>query len=222
MSNVMQFEFRLFGPRRGETVVLNNHQFVNGVCKLVQSSENMGSCARVFSFYRAFARGTPEYDEAVALEEREDGPDKISDTEVQGSDKTAKTGVQQKGRKSSKVETQDDGGGDTDTDGTGANNVDSDRDGHEDSRIPRFPEDIGKGPTEPVSDVNAQVAEAVKKLDPEDNSHWVMTGAHKGKPKLQAVEEAYGQAGLTRQDVESAMPGYTRKDAIQRVLMDMS
>jgi hypothetical protein len=50
-------------------------------------------------------------------------------------------------------------------------------------------------------------------LDPTNDSHWVMTGAQVGKPKLAVVEEAYGRAGLTRSDLEDALPGYNREVA---------
>jgi hypothetical protein len=66
--------------------------------------------------------------------------------------------------------------------------------------------------------VNADIAAAVRKLDPDVDSHWVLTGAHKGKPKLQAIEDAYGKAGLTRQDIEAAMPGYDRDAASEAAL----
>ncbi len=70
----------------------------------------------------------------------------------------------------------------------------------------------------PLSEVAEAVKIAILKLDPEVDQHWVMTGAHKGKPKLQAVEDAYGKAGLTRSDIEAAVPGYTRDAALDAAL----
>lgn len=58
---------------------------------------------------------------------------------------------------------------------------------------------------------NEDVKAALLKLDPLDDSHWVQTGAAKGLPKLNAVEEACGRANLTRQDIEAAaVPGFNR------------
>ncbi|MCK5641931.1 MAG: hypothetical protein KAJ19_14100, partial [Gammaproteobacteria bacterium] len=93
-----------------------------------------------------------------------------------------------------------------------------DGNGHEHSGIPKFPEDADYRAEEPASSVNTDILAAVRKLDPEVDSHWVVTGAHKGKPKLQAVEDAYGKAGLTRQDVEAAAPGYNRDAAFDAAI----
>ena len=218
MSSVMQFEFRLFGPRKGQTMVLNNHQFVNGVCTLVQSSDNMGTAARVFSFYRAYARGTPEYDAAMAEEEAEaNGADEVSEASLEGTDPAVEAGDGPDGAGPSEGEAVpsavDAGSGGADP-ASGS----SSGDGHEHAGVPKFPEDADYRAEEPSSSVNVDVANAVRKLDPDVDSHWVMTGAHKGKPKLQAVEDAYGKAGLTRQDIEAAMPGYNRDIASEAAL----
>ncbi len=217
MSGVMQFEFRLFGARKGQTVVLNNHSFVNGICTLVQSSTNMGTAARVFSFYGAFARGTPEYDAAMAAEEAEHGADDVPEASLEGIDPAVEAGVQPDGGGPSEgaavPSSADVGPG-----GTDPASPDASGNGHEHAGVPKFPEDADYRPEEPPSSVNVDVANAVRKLDPDVDSHWVMTGAHKGKPKLQAVEDAYGKAGLTRQDIEAAMPGYNRGAASEAAL----
>jgi len=215
----MQFEFRLFGPRKGQTMVLNNHQFVNGVCTLVQSSDNMGTAARVFSFYNAFARGTPEYDAAVAKEEAEaHGAGEVSEASLEGIDQPAPAGVQSDGGGPAEG-AADASDGDAESGGTDPAGTGSNGDGHEHAGVPKFPEDADYRAEEPSSSVNEDVASAVRKLDPDVDAHWVMTGAHRGKPKLQAVEDAYGKAGLTRQDIEAAMPGYNRDAASEAALV---
>lgn len=218
MSGIMQFEFRLFGPRKGQTVVLNKHLFMNGICTLVQSSENMGTAARVFSFYMAYARGTPEYDAALAAEEAEaNGTDEIPEASLEGIDSTAPAGVQPDGGGPSEG-SADVSGVDAETRGADPSIAGPTGDGHEHAGVPKFPEDKDYRAEEPPSSVNTSVANAIRKLDPDVDSHWVMTGAHKGKPKLQAVEDAYGKAGLTRQDIEAAMPGYNRRAASEAAL----
>jgi len=219
MSGIMQFEFRLFGPRKGQTTVINGHQFVNGVYALVQSSDNMGTAARVFSFYGAYARGTPEYDAAVAKEEAEaNGASKVSEASLEGIDPPAPAGVQSDGG-GSPEEAAVSSGSDADANRPDTASAGADRDGHGHAGIPVFPEDANYRAEEPSSSVNLDIAAAVRKLDPDVDSHWVMTGAHKGKPKLNAVEEAYGKANLTRQDVEAAAPGYDRGTASELALV---
>ncbi len=217
MSGIMQFEFRLFGPRKGQTMVLNGHLFVNGVCTLVQSSDNMGTAARVFSFYRAYARGTPEYDAAIAQEEAENGANEVSEASLEGIDPPVPAGVQPDGggpAEEPAVRSSDD----VDTSGSDPASGGSSGGGREHSGVPVFPEDKDYRAEEPSSEVNVDVANAVRKLDPDVDSHWVLTGAHKGQPKLQAVEDAYGKAGLTRQDIHAAMPGYNRDAASEAAL----
>ena len=217
MSSIMQFTFRLFGPRKGQTMVLNRHQFVNGICTLVQSSENMGTAARVFSFYGAYAYGTPEYDAAMAKEEAANGADDPSPPSIEGADPAVPASAGPDGAGPSEggavPSAVDAGAGGTDPADPGTSG-----DGYEHSRFPKFPEDKDYRAEEPASTVNAEVAAAVHKLDPDVDSHWVQTGAHKGLPKLTAVEDAYGKNTLTRQDIESATPGYNRAAAAEAAL----
>lgn len=222
MSGIMQFEFRLFGPRKGQTMVLNGHAFVNGVCRLVQSSDNMGTAAKVFSFYRAFARGTPEYDAAMAQEEAEEAPangsNKVPEASLEGADPSVSAGVQPDGGGPSEAGSAADSAGSGDADGTDGSSGDPSGDGHEHAGVPVFPEDADYRAEEPPSQVNETIAAAIRTLDPDVDSHWVTAGARKGKPKLHVVEEAYGKNNLTIQDLEAAMPNYTRDVARAAVL----
>lgn len=217
MSGIMQFEFRLFGPRKGWTGVINGHPFVNGICTLVQSSDNMGTAARVFSFYRAYARGTPEYDAAIAAEEAEHGANEVDPPALEGIDPAVPASAGSNGTGPTKGEAAH-SGADVGPGGTDPADPDASGNGHEHAGVSKFPEDANYRAEEPSSSVNQDVAASVKKLDPDVDSHWVLTGAHKGKPKLQAVEDAYGKNTLTRQDIEAAMPGYNRAAASEAAL----
>lgn len=218
MSGIMRFEFRLFGPRKGQTMVLNGHQFVNGICLLTQSSDNMGTAARVFSFYKAFARGTPEYDEALAAEEAEtNGADEVDPPAIEGVDPAVPTVIGSDGAGPSEGEAVP-SSADVGTGGTDPASPGPSGDGHEHAGVPQFPEDKDYRAEEPSSSVNEDIKRAIYKLDPENDSHWVLAGGHKGLPKLQAVEDAYGKAGLTRQDTNAAAPGYNRDAAIEAAL----
>lgn len=218
MSNIMQYEFRLFGPYRGRTMSVNGHQFVNGRIVLMQSSQNMEACMRVLSFYGAYARGTPQYDEALAKEEAEDGTGKVPAEAVKGPDTAVSTSVRPDGSGPAE-EAADDGRTNDNGKGASGSADDTHGDGHGHAGVPKFPEDKDRRVIEPPSQVNEAVKIAVLKLDPEVDQHWVMTGAHKGKPKLQAVEDAYGKAGLTRQDIEAAVPAWTRDAALEAALL---
>ncbi len=217
MSGIMRYEFHLFGPRKGQTLSINGHRFVNGVAHLAYSSEAMGSCIKVLSAYGAFARGTHEYNEAVEAEEAANGISDILEASNGGQNDAVRSGVRPSGQKPRSSSAKDWAGGNNSqrTDGPDS---DPSGDGHEHAGIPKFPEDKDFQPTEPSSSVNEGIKIAVMKLDPEVDNHWVMTGAHKGLPKLNAVEEAYGRANLNRQDVEAATPGYNRDAAFEAAL----
>lgn len=217
MSSIMQYEFRLFGPRKGQTVIINGHPFVNGIARLVYSSEAMSSCMRVLSFYNAHARGTQEYNDAMDAEEAAHGTGQAPEAPRQGADDTVPSCVRQAGTRSAPQGPEDSiGGGHSQR--PDATNVSPVGDGHEHAGIPKFPEDKDFRSSEPSSSVNVDIKAAVMKLDPEVDDHWVMTGAMKGSPKLNSVEEAYGKANLTRQDVEAAAPGYSRDVAFEAAL----
>ncbi len=219
MSQLVQLELRLFGPRKRQTININGHPFVRGVYLLAQSSDHIGPCLRVFSFYGAFARGTPEYDEALEIETSEElaealanGASEVHEEAQQGATDEVRSDVRQNGEGlASQDAVESVGSAETETGSTG---IDTSGNGHEHTGIPKFEETLNRRePTEPSSSVNEIVKTAVLKLDPEEDTHWVMKGAHKGKPKLSAVEEAYGKAGLTRGDLEMAVPGWDRTKA---------
>lgn len=53
---------------------------------------------------------------------------------------------------------------------------------------------------------DARIREAILKLDPRNTEHWTSDG----RPRMDAVEAKYGSAGITRKDVEAALPDFRR------------
>jgi hypothetical protein len=68
----------------------------------------------------------------------------------------------------------------------------------------------GDAPTEhgPEGDghQDARLREAILKLDAKNPEDWTSDG----RPRMDAVEKLYGSAGITRKDVESALPDFRR------------
>jgi hypothetical protein len=153
----------------------------------------------------------------MAAEEAENGAGEVPEASLEGIDLPAPAGVQPNGGGPAEG-AADASGVDAGSGGADSSSAGTRGDGHEHAGVPKFPEDADYRAEEPSSSVNKDVANAVRKLDPDVDGHWVMTGAHKGKPKLQAIEDAYGKAGLTRQDIEAAMPGYNRDAASEAAL----
>lgn len=217
MSQAMQYSFRLFGPRKGQSITINGHPFTNGIYNAVVGADAASTLMSVLSYYGAFAHGTPKYYEALEKEEAANGASDVSASTGSGAAEPLPDGVRPIGAGPSAQEAvAGNGHVDSETGGAGA---DPSGDGHGHTRIPKFEEAASRPePNEPASVGNETLRKAVMQLNPEIDTHWVMTGAHKGMPKLSAVEDAYGRAGVTRQDIEAAIPNWNRERAVETVL----
>ena len=208
----MVYTFRLFGANRGKSMTINGHKFVKGEYRIALSGANAANFSRVMGYYAAFAKGTPEYDAAVKAEEATNGagevhaaPDERAAEQVHGEDGPDGSGP-------SHVSADDRSGAVADSEGNSGSGAAGS--GHEDAGEPVFEDpSTWPQPHEPALVANDSIKKAVLKLDPENNDHWVATGQQKGKPKLAAVESAYGKAGLTRADLEAALPDWDRDKA---------
>jgi hypothetical protein len=218
MSDVMRYTFRLFGPRRGQTVTINGHKFIKGEFKAVVGTVAAAYLIKILSYYGAYAQFTSEYDKALAKEQAEDkanGGSGVQASEGSGPANKVSGNTTSIGSEPAETPAYD---FETDVDpASDGEDFGADGDGHGHAGIPAFPEN-GPSPSEPGSVGDINVKTALLKLDPSNNDHWVMTGAHKGKPKLSAVEEAFGRAGLTRQDLEAAFSGFNRERAVEAAL----
>ena len=220
MSQVMQYEFRLFGAYKGKTKVVNGHKFVHGIYRTVVAPHSAATLMKVLSFYGAYAKGTKEYDEALAAEEAEHGADEVHAEAELRADDPVSGDVQSDGGGPEAPSPDGRGGADDDSaEGAGSDSAGS---GHGHAGVPEFAEVAASAerpePGEPASEGSVSVRAAMLKLDPENDAHWVKAGPRAGLPKLAAVEEAYGKAGLTAADLEAAIPGWNREKATQRML----
>lgn len=214
--NHMQYEFRLFGGRAGQTVVINGHKFVQGIYHKVVAPVQASTLIKVLGYYGAYPKGSPAYDEALA-KEQELGTDEVHSGAQCGpaaavSDAGGSAGV---GPAASGSSDERVGADAASGDGSGDN---SPGHGHPDAGVPKFEDGPVPEPYEPASVGSAGIKTAMIKLDPENEDHWVKAGTAAGKPKLHAVETAFGRAGLTREDLEAALPGWTRDKAIEHML----
>lgn len=215
MANLMQYTFRLFGPRKGLTVVLNGHRFVNGLYRTVQQPNAAGFLMRSLSYFGAYAMGTAEYEAALKREKEAEasGSDEVPTGEESDTADANDGEVQSQGGESASEDSSNGAGDGNDSErGSG---ILSEGDGHNDARVPDFSEAATiVPPGEPAGTPSNTIKAALMKLDPDNNEHWTKAGL----PALLAVETALGRAGVTRRDVESAFPGYTRDQAIMQSL----
>jgi len=67
------------------------------------------------------------------------------------------------------------------------------------------PEELAEGNGQTES-IDQRLLEAVRKLDPENDSHWTRNG----KPALDVVAKFYGSSNVTRGQVDESAPGIVR------------
>jgi len=213
----MQYEFRLFGGYAGRTMVVNGHKFVQGVYRTVQSPHAAATLVKVLAYYGAYHKGSAEYDAALAKEQGNGADEVHSGSKCRPADPVPHEGGSD-GVGSPASGNADDGAGAASSEGAGSGSG-SAGDGREDAGVPKFEDSASlPQPSEPASVGSEEVKTALLKLDPEDDTQWVKTGEHAGKPKLNAVEAAFGRAGLTREDLEAALPGWNRDKAIEYMM----
>lgn len=218
MTQPRSHKLVLTGPYTGKTKRLQGHLFDRGVLKFYGTAAAVeGLVTYMGRSYQAYLEGS---DELRAAQDRDDAAylKEISRETADGERDIQGEISESEGTDPGDGDVQSEGSGSSETppdDGTGAGEDPegsegdvSDRDGHEDPRVPDAEAGSG-GPVETSRSVNVALQNAVYALDPENNGHW--TGA--GLPAMTVVEHVYGSADITRRDVEIAAPGYDRDAA---------
>ncbi len=218
---VQLFRLVLVGSFAGKTVLLNGYTFQNGVLQLVDTWENIWGIVTYFGrSYGAYLEGSDELREAQETYAREKA--KNGERDPQG------TSQEPEHSASSEIQPVREGpaevsAGDVSGDAPAEKRSESHvprGNGHADPRFPEHSsqvEETAPGETN-LTDFQQKVAGAVSKLDPDNDKHWTMTGL----PKLAAVELVAGSTGVTREDVDLAVPEWTRESAREAALSSIS
>jgi hypothetical protein len=211
MTQALRYQFELFGVLKGRTKVINGHLFEEGRCDIICDDNSAPYLRRYLSSYGAYARGTPEYAEVKKLEDGSNDTDKGGERDATDEVQGELPKVQQQTE-----ETPSDTGEEPVDTEAGQTGERSDRDGHGHTGVPTLTEFQNRTePTEPEAVASETIKTAVLKLDPENENHWTSMGL----PRVDAVEEAYGKAGVTRGDINAAFPnGWNRDAAIESTL----
>lgn len=198
MADNLSLKMVLINHYEGKTVRLGNHIFINGKYTLTGQPEQVGHAIRYLSYYQAYPVGSPE------LEGYEFDSQKIH-SEVQSS-----------GERSSEEETilriSDDNSE------SGETGIRSTGDGYEHAGV--SDESEAPNPFEPIPEIeiNDKLQRAVLSLDPDNDNHWTKPGL----PLMSAVEEALGESGFTRKDIEAASDNWNKEKAIDAILADLT
>lgn len=221
MSQNISINVVLVGPHAGMTILKGSTQFVNGKAEVSGPPSAVNATVSALQRYHsAFVEGSVELASAQKNWEARDGERDLQ----QGERKPASSegsGNQQDGKGSAPV-SPNAGAGAT---GGQAGSLPDNPNG---SGLPNTGNDGGvnqgaEGNTNeaPGSAVTHHAPEplvkAVLALDPEVDDQWTEDGL----PALSAVETAYGQNGVTRQDVDLAVPGWNREKSLEEKVRNL-
>lgn len=193
MARVFTVEIELLGRYAGADMVISGHQFVKGKTVISSAEEiRIEQAARLFSFYGGYVVGSPEW---KARKELDNG---VHDSEggEEGSGSLSGNG---------------NGGGDKPEAEAKSNGEGHDSDGAA-SAVSAGPAGSGNTSRFDPSQMK-KLADAIRKLDPEVDTHWTDAGL----PRLKALESA-GFHGVTREAVEAAAPDWNREKAVANSL----
>lgn len=181
----MAVKLTLHGHFKGRNITLAGVKFRDGVATLEgDAAQNEGMIKYLGLCYQAFPEGHEVPEETTEPTEPDDDTDTGSEPKFEVGQKIQVPGED--------GELPEDGGWHIVAD-------------HNEDGTPIL--EPTEAPEEP--EVDEKLIAALKKLDPKNDDHWVKDG----RPAMAAVEELYGSAGITREDVETAIPGYDRKVA---------
>lgn len=187
---ITQRRLVLTGARADKTCVLGKYQFVDGTTIISGDAVGVEGVALYLGrVYKAFPDGSPEL---KFWQEVDNGQREHPSGTGTGSTESFRGDLRQNGSKAEALPAADIRATDN-VDGRAAGSIPV-GDGHQDSG-------------EHQSQSNEErLRSAVKSLDPGNEEHWTADG----RPRMDAVEAAYGSSNINRNDVEKVAPGFSR------------
>lgn len=197
--SVIHRKLILTGGRAGTTCVLGRQfRFVEGQLTIHGDEVQVEKLSRYIGrCYKAFPVGSEELEHFqkldAAAKEGSDGTSQVQGGSKPGGPETVQPHVQPSGGGSPEA-TPIDGSGPNDAE-TGSAGVLSSGDGHTDTG------------NDAATEAKDRLLKAVKSLDHTNDEHWTA----EGRPRIDAIESAYGKPGVSRAQVEEVAPGYVRR-----------
>lgn len=186
-------KFILTGAHAGKTIKINHVQFKDGVGDHPGPIDKMAGLIAYLATFNAYPAGS---DQLAAAQKRDkeiaNGPSAI----LSGQGRGAESGLE--ADKPSTGETGGPGATGTETaaEGSGAGEEGGAQAGH-----------VASQSQDPKT---LKVIDAIKALSPDVPGNWT----DEGLPAVAVVAEASGVIEVSRKDIETAMPGYTRAKAL--------
>ncbi len=216
MAGQIDVIFKIVGPQAGVTKTIDKKDFVLGYWRTRVPHEHYeGLVNKLGQGYNAWPLGSPALIAAEAAWEKRSGrPIRIQ----AGASEHVPAGVQGDGLR---VEPERHADAASCLSGSDGARVAAERAGSEGDSVSRGTEERAEGcglpdgllspASGPAPQPDSRVRNALEALDPDNDKHWVMTGANAGKPRVDVVAQAAGVEGLTRADLDVVRPGWTRE-----------
>lgn len=180
----------LTGGRADTDCVLRGHRFVKGRAAIVGNEGSIGGIVRYMGrVYKAFSEGSPEL---KFWQEVDNGKREHPKDAIVGSAESFRSDLRPIGKETAE-----------DNPDTGKSTVDPNSGGE--GSVPN-----GNRHQNPGNDGQKQqpnrIQEALNSLDSSNDEHWTADG----RPRMDAVEAAYGSSDITRANVDEVAPGFMR------------
>ena len=188
----------LTGARRGRTCVLGRQfRFVEGKIQIRGDDMQVEKLTRYIGrCYKAFPEGSDElahFEKLDGTKEEAHGTGQVQATPKPGGPKEVLSDVQPSGGRP--PEASPDIGSGADNAQAGPSGSVPSGDGH------------GHAGDDAATENKNRLLKAIKSLDHTNDEHWTA----EGRPRIDAVESAYGKPGVSRAQVEESAPGFIRK-----------
>ena len=179
----------LTGPLRGATRLLRHHQYVDGITWVTGSPDEIsGVCTYHGKCWQAYPAGSLELEAAQAEDENRYG----------------KRVVQTDRPEPVPSEVLSDGGGPTEAPSVLSGSDDESEAG--DTGV--LPEGGGSESADEPASADDDIREAIKTLDPNEDSHWTRAG----RPAVTAIEAICGRF-VPRVTIDKLAPNWSRETA---------
>lgn len=193
-------KFILTGAHAGKTMKINHVQFKDGIGDHPGPIDKMAGLIAYLATFNAYPAGS---DQLAAAQKRDkeiaNGPSAI----LSGQGRGAESGLQADESSTGEASGQGATGTEVPASGSGAAEEGGAPAGH-----------VASQSQDPKT---LKVIDAIKALSPDVAENWTDAGL----PVVAVVAEASGVIEVSRKDIETAMPGYTREKATAAMLADM-
>lgn len=204
MASILTLRLIMTGVNTGKTGVWGDCKFVKGVHLMVgQPSEFEHRIAKM-RFYNAFLDGTDELTKAIERDIANGNSYTYPISSVQSAGKAVGSPEGQVGSTVHSNESASSGA----SNGTGHDGAEQGKAGVLPTRTSTVGVTANQSDDKRIQDAKSKkIKDILLQLDHQNDEHWTQAGL----PRLSVIEQALGETGILRADLEAVMPGFDRQ-----------